>query len=578
MTTSGFFQRSELTRALRAFRGAFLTVAAFSMVANVLQLTSTLYMLQVYDRVLISQSELTLLMLSLVTLFFYLVGAFSEWMRSRVLVHTGMRLDDMLGMRVFNAAYESTLRQGTATGKAFGDLMQVRQFMTGPGVLAILDTPWTPIYLAVLFFLHPMLGWLAIGFALVQLALVWFGHRLAVAPTERAQNAMAEESLYVHAKLRNTEVLEPMGMVHNLRARWQAMHRRAELAQARAMDVNHRVTAVSKFIRYSQQSLALGAGALLVIDGQLTMGAMIAANMLMTRALAPIDMMANTWRSLITARAAFRRLETLLQENPERDPALTRVSPEGALRLQGLVAVAPGRAEPILKGVDLRATPGAVTVVLGPSGSGKSTLARCMIGIWPHMQGEVLLDERPISGWNRDELGPHIGYLPQDIELFEGSIAENIARFGEVDAVKVIEAAREAGLHEMILRFPKGYDTPVGEAGGLLSGGQRQRIGLARALYGKPVLVVLDEPNANLDDMGEAALVEAIQLLRARGSTVIVVTHRPGVLAVADRLVVLRDGVVRADGSRDEVLAALRNAQARSAGTNPQGPGRLAGA
>lgn len=564
-TPSGFFARSELTRALWAFRREFLTVAVFSMVANVLMLAPTLYMLQVFDRVLLSQSELTLLMLSVITLFLFLVGAFSEWMRSRVLVRAGTRLDDMLSTRVFNASFESNLRQmGGSTAKAFGDLVQVRQFLTGNGVFALLDAPWAPVYLAVLFFLHPFLGYVALFFAVVQAALVWFGHRQAVAPAEQAQLANAQESLYVQSKLRNVEALEPMGMVHQLRRHWQVLHGQAQTLQGQSQALSHRLSAWSKWVRYSQQSLALGAGALLVIDGQLSPGAMIAANVLMTRALAPIDMLVGTWRSFIEARAAFRRLENLLDEHPERDEALTRVPPAGVLQLRDVVAVAPQRAEPILKGVNLSAKPGTVTVVLGPSGSGKSTLARCMIGIWPHMAGEVLLDERPIGNWSRDELGPHLGYLPQDIELFEGSIAENIARFGDVEADKVIAAAQQAGLHEMILRFPKGYDTSIGEAGGLLSGGQRQRIGLARALYGHPALVVLDEPNANLDDTGEAALVRAVQSLRANGSTVVLVTHRPGILAVADRVVLLKNGSVQADGPRDAVLAALRNAQANS--------------
>ena len=432
-------------------------------------------------------------------------------------------------------------------------------------MLAFFDTPWTPVYMAVLFILHPMLGYLALFFAAVQGALAWFGHRTAVAPSESASKASSEAMQYLQGKLRNTEVLEPMGMVHNLRPHWARRHDKAQQLQGSAQARTHRITAVSKFIRYSQQSLALGAGALLVIDGQLSPGGMIAANVLMSRALAPIDMLVGAWRGFIGARGAFDRLEALMQAHPERDPALSRVAPQGALMLRDVVAVAPGRAEPILKGVSLSVPAGTVTVVLGPSGSGKSTLARCMIGIWPHMEGEVLLDERPIAGWNRDELGPYLGYLPQDIELFEGSIAENIARFGEVDAEKVIAAARNAGLHDMILRFPKGYDTPIGEAGGLLSGGQRQRIGLARAIYGDPALVVLDEPNANLDDVGEAALVRAVQTLKARGSTVVLVTHRPGILAVADRLVILKNGSVQADGPRDAVLAALRNAQSPAA-------------
>jgi ATP-binding cassette subfamily C exporter for protease/lipase len=571
MTFSGFFERSELTRALWAFRREFLMVGVFSMVANVLMLSPTLYMLQVFDRVMSSRSELTLLAMSLITLFLFGVMAFAEWMRSRVLVRSGVRLDALLGTRVFNASFDAHLAPSRVSpARSFGDLIQIRQFLTGQGILAFFDTPWTPIYMGVLFILHPMLGFLALFFAAVQGALAWFGHRRTVTPAEDASKASSESAAYLQSKLRNAEVLEPMGMVHNLRPHWARRHAHAQELQGRAQAITHRITAWSKFIRYSQQSLALGAGALLVIDGQLSPGGMIAANVLMSRALAPIDMLVGTWRGFIGARSAFRRLEALLAAHPERDPALSRVAPQGALTLRDVVAVAPGRAEPILKGVSVAVPQGTVTVVLGPSGSGKSTLARCMLGIWPDVSGEVLIDGLPIAGWDRNELGPYVGYLPQDVELFEGSIAENIARFGEVSPEKVIAAARSAGLHEMILRFPKGYDTPIGEAGHLLSGGQRQRIGLARAMYGDPVLVVLDEPNANLDDVGEAALVRAVQELKVKGCTVFLITHRPGIVAVADRVLVLRNGVVKADGPRDEVLAALRTAQ-----SVPEGSGAL---
>lgn len=565
-----FFDRSELTQTLWAFRREFLVVGIFSMVANLLMLTPTLYMLQVYDRVLSSGSELTLLAVSLITLFLFAVLAFTEWSRSRLLVRAGVRLDEQLGTRVFNASFEAYLSQsGLNPARAFGDLTEVRQFLTGNGVFAFFDAPWTPIYIAVLFMLHPWLGVVSIGFALVQAALAWFGHRHTIAPQVAAGKAQAEVNAYLQSKLRNAEVLESMGMVGNLRRHWLMRHHRALLRNHQAQGVAGRIMAWSKFIRYSQQSLALGVGALLVIDGQLSPGGMIAANVLMSRALAPIDMLVSSWRGFIGARDAFGRLEALLTAHPERDPALMRVPPSGAIALRNVVATAAGRTTPILKGVSLAVPSGTVTVVLGPSGSGKSTLARVMVGIWPDVAGEVLLDERPISGWNRTELGPHLGYLPQDIELFDGTIAENIARFSKLDSEKVIAAAQSAGLHEMILRFPKGYDMPIGEAGGLLSGGQRQRIALARAIYGDPALVVLDEPNANLDDAGEAALLKTVRELKAKGKTVFLISHRPGVVAVADRLLLLRDGLVQADGPRDTVIAALQAAQPPSATAPP---------
>jgi ATP-binding cassette subfamily C exporter for protease/lipase len=347
-------------------------------------------------------------------------------------------------------------------------------------------------------------------------------------------------------------------MVDNLYRRWAGKNASAMGYSLHAQTVSGKVVAWSKFVRYTQQSLALGGGALLVIQGELTPGAMIAANVLMTRALAPIDLMVSTWGGFLTARDAFLRLRNLLEAHPMRERAPVGEVPQGEMVIKDVVASAPGRETPIIKGVTALMPKGTCTVVLGASGSGKSTLARVLLGIWPHTSGEVLLDGKPVSRWDRMELGPHIGYLPQDIELFDGTIADNIARSGQVDSDKVIAAAEAAGLHGMILRFPKGYDTPMGEAGGLLSGGQRQRVGLARALYGEPALVVLDEPNANLDDEGEAALVRAVQGLKEKGKTVVLISHRPGIVSVADRLLILHEGGVQASGPRDGVLDALK--------------------
>jgi len=559
-------RRSELVAALMAFRREFVVVGLLSAVSNLLMLTPTLYMLQVYDRVMVSQNTLTLTAVSLIALLLFGVMAASEWARSRLLVAAGVRFDERLSTRVFNASFESHLagaqQPGQGPARAFADLLQVRQFLTGNGIFAFFDLPWVPIYIGVMFLLHPFLGWLSIGFAVVQGLLAWLGHRRVVAPSEAAQQAQTEANLYVQGKLRNAEVLESMGMVAHLKAHWARRHAQAMHLNSQAQGVVHSVTAVSKFVRYTQQSLSLGAGALLVIDGQLSPGAMIAANVLMTRALAPIDMLVGTWRGFITARDAFMRLGRLLATHPERDPALQRVPPAGHVALRGVTATAPGRSKPILRDVNLDLPAGQVLVVLGPSGSGKSTLARVLLGIWGDVRGEVLLDGRPVTDWDRVELGPSIGYLPQDIELFEGTIAENIARFSKVDPKRVIDAAKATGLHEMILRMPKGYDTPIGDAGGVLSGGQRQRVALARALYGSPRLVVLDEPNANLDDVGEAALARAVQQMRAGGSTVVLVSHRPGAVALADRLLLLADGAVQAEGPRDAVLAAIRAAAA----------------
>lgn len=562
MKTPAFFQRSDLTATLWSFRREFLMVGLFSAVANLLMLTPTIYMLQIYDRVLVSYSDLTLVAVSLICLFLFGIMAVSEWTRSRILVRAGVRLDEQLGTRVFNASFEAYLgSSGTSPARAFGDLLQVRQFLTGQGIFAFFDAPWAPIYIAVMFFLHPLLGVLSIVFAFVQLALAWFGHRHTVVPAEAAIKAGSDASIYLQGKLRNSEVLESMGMVQNLRHRWRDRHQKYLSTSSSSQSLNSKITAWSKFIRYTQQSLALGAGALLVIDGQLSPGGMIAANVLMSRALTPIDMMVSSWRAFVSARAAFERLEQLLRDFPERNPALSRVAPVGEVTLRNVFADAPGRETPILKDISISVPAGTVVAVLGPSGSGKSTLARVLMGIWPDVAGEVLLDRLPLNGWNRMELGPHVGYLPQDVELFDGTIAENIARFSELDSEKVIAAARCAGLHEMILRFPNGYDTPIGEAGSMLSGGQRQRIALARAVYGDPALIVLDEPNANLDDAGDAALMSTVAQLKAKNKTVFLITHRPGAISAADWLLLLKDGELVASGPRDEVIAKIQHSQ-----------------
>lgn len=562
MSISGFFSRSEITLALRSLQREWVVIAIFSMVANVLMLAPTLYMLQIYDRVLVSRSELTLLAVSLLILFLFAAMAFAEWARSRLLVRTGVRLNRLLGQRIFTAGFARGVRSGDGNpAQPFSDLTEVRQFLTGPSVIAFFDLPWTPIYIGVLLMLHPLLGAVAVVFALIQAALAWLGHHRTVAPSEAVAQAQAKAHGYLKGKLRNAEAIEAMGMLQHLHHRWALLHASYAELHAKAQGLTHRVTAWSKAVRYAQQSLSLAMGALLVIDGQLSAGAMIAASVLMTRALAPIDQLVSAWRGFVGARAAFLRLENLLAEQPPLPVVSHSARLKGDIQLRDLHATAPGRSAPILQSVSLHATPGTLTVVLGPSGSGKSTLARVLVGAWPACSGDLLIDGQPIAAWSQETLGPQVGYLPQDTALFSGSIAENIARFSTLDSRKVIAAAQCAGLHEMVLRFPKGYDTPIGDAGRLLSGGQRQRIGLARALYGDPEFLVLDEPNAHLDDVGEAALLEAIRQLKDLGKTIVMVTHRAGVLALADQVVVLREGQIQVQGPRDHVLTQLKAAR-----------------
>ncbi len=569
MKTPMFFKRSELTATLWSFRREFLVVGIFSMVTNLLMLTPTIYMLQVYDRFMLSRSDLTLIAVSLITLFFFAVMAFAEWSRSRLLIRIGVRLDERLNSRTFDATFEAQLNQSRANpAQAFSDLTNIRQFLTGNGIFAFFDAPWTPIYLLVVFMLHPWLGILSLVFACVLTGVAVLSHWLTQAPTQKAMEAGAQSGAYVHSKLRNAEVIESLGMLGNLRRHWLSRHRQHVALSADAHDVSHRIQAISKFVRYGQQSLMLGAGALLVVKGELTSGAMIAANVLMSRSLQPIDTIVGSWSSWLTARKAFERLESLLRDHPDRPAGLALEVPRGEIRIEDLVATVSNRASPILTGLNAEFPAGETIAIVGPSGSGKSTLARCLVGVWPEVRGEVLLDGIPMDSIDRGELGPYIGYLPQDIELFEGTVAENIARFAEISAEQVIEAAQRAGIHDMILRFPKGYDTPMGEAGNFLSGGQRQRIGLARAMYGNPSLIVLDEPNANLDDAGETALIQAVEDLREKGKTVILITHRLNILGVVDRILVLRDGAIHRYGTRQEVMDAMQSAARPSPAEN----------
>jgi ATP-binding cassette, subfamily C, bacterial exporter for protease/lipase len=566
MNALSFFLRSRLSAILLSFRREFAVCVIFTVVVNVLMLTPTIYMLQVYDRVLVSGSEFTLAALTLVMLYFFAVMAFAEWARSRLLVRTGVKLDEELNSVVFNASFESCLNHdGRNPAQAFSDLTNVRQFLTSYGLFAFLDAPWSPIYIFVLYLLHPWLGLLSVCFALMLLGVAYLSHRLTFEPIDRALDAGRQANSYLRSKLRNAEVIESMGMLGDLRRHWQSRHRRYLGLNHKAQEMTSRLQALTKFLRYTQQSLALGAGALLVIRGELSPGAMIAANVLMGRATAPIDLLVSTWKSSISALKSFLRLEELLERYPQRRSGMVHDEPKGQLQIENLVATTPTRAQPILKGLTATFPANAIVAIIGPSGSGKSTLARALIGIWPHIEGKVLIDGEPIQGWDRDELGPFIGYLPQDIELFEGTIAENIARFGEIDSEKVILAASRAGIHDMILRFPQGYDTRIGDAGNLLSGGQRQRIGLARAMYGDPCLIVLDEPNSNLDDAGESALVTAVQELKRNGKTLLIITHRMSIVGITDFMLVLREGAIQIYGPSRSVITELQH--------NPAGQG-----
>jgi ATP-binding cassette subfamily C exporter for protease/lipase len=553
--------KNEITEALSSFKGAFRTVAMFSAIINLMMLVPSIYMLQVYDRVLPSRNEVTLLMLTLIMLGAYLVMSALEFVRSFVLIRVGARLDMQLNKRVYTAAFEQNLKRGGGNaGQALQDLTNIRQFLTGNGLFAFFDAPWFPVYLIVIFLFDTTLGVFALLGSCVLVALAYINEVVSRKPLAEANTMAVASSTLATNNLRNAEVIEAMGMLPNLMQRWFVLQSRFLQLQAEASEKAGIVQAVTKFVRLSLQSLVLGLGALLVIEGKMTAGMMIAASILMGRALSPVELVIGVWKQWSGTRSAYKRLTELLNANPARQAGMSLPKPQGVVSVEGVTAAPPGSPVAVIKGLSMAIQPGDALGLIGASGSGKSTLARLLVGVWPAAVGKVRLDGADVYHWAKDELGPHIGYLPQDIELFGGSVSENIARFGEVDAEQVIIAAQRAGVHDMILHFPQGYDTRLGESGAGLSGGQKQRIGLARALYGDPALVVLDEPNSNLDDVGEQALVNAIADMRRRGKTVVLVTHRMSIIGITNKLLLLRDGVAQMFGPTDQVLAAIAQA------------------
>jgi ATP-binding cassette, subfamily C, bacterial exporter for protease/lipase len=548
---------NELSEAVGSFRSVFFSVGAFSCAINVLLLAPALYMLQIYDRVLASRNETTLVMLTVIMVGLLLLASMLEFVRSRVAVRASAALDMRLSGRVFDATFGRSLTgRGGNAGQAFSDLTTIRQFLTGKGLFAFFDAPWTPIYIFVIFLLHPWLGAFALGAAVILFVLAVVNEWATGSLLADAGRQSAAANHYAASNLRNAEAIEAMGMLPSLRQRWFERQSRFLVMQGEASDRAARVGSVTRFFRLALQSGILGFGAFLVLYNELSPGGMIAASILLVRALSPVDLAIATWRGVVAARASYGRLKELLAAFPPRSERVTLPRPQGRIAVDRLIAAAPGTRQPILKGLSFKAEPGTLVAVIGPSASGKSTLARVLVGVWPPLDGTVRLDGADVHTWDKPQLGQWIGYLPQDVELFEGTIGENIARFGPVDAA-VVQAAQRAGVHEMILQLPQGYETPIGEGGMALSAGQRQRIALARALYGEPALIVLDEPNANLDDAGDAALIAALQTLREEKRTVFVMTHRVNVLRVADVVLVLAGGRARAFGARDEVLKSL---------------------
>lgn len=568
---------SELAAALLALKPAYWRAFGFALVAGLLVLVPTLYMLEVYDRVVNSRNHMTLAMLTLLVLLAYVVMEVLDWARAETLREAGVALDRALAPRVFQAIYESNLRRpGAASIQPMHDFRTLRDFLHHPLLGSLMESPVSLVFALILFLMSPALGWSAVAGALVQVALAWFNERSTQPPLLAANRAAIAAQQYADNSLRHAEVIEAMGMLQPIHRRWMIRQREFLGLQAQASDQAAAFQASSKFVQTTMASLLLGVGAWLILENALPGGggAMIVGSVLGGRMLAPLVQTINQWRAVVNLRDAWGRLDQLLTQLPARPPAMSLPPPKGRLQLENLMAAAPGSNAPILKGVAFALQPGEVLAVVGPSASGKTTLARLLVGLWPAASGKVRLDGVDIFAWDKLELGPYLGYLPQGVELLEGTLAENIARFGAPSQAKLEAAARAVGLHDFILSLPQGYDSPVGRDGAMLSGGQRQRIALARALYGDPVFVVLDEPNSSLDEAGDLALAQAIAQLKARGTTFVVMTHRTSVLGVADKLLVLRDGLQQAFGPRDEVLAALSKAaqQAQQQAQRPHAP------
>jgi len=536
-------QRSELGQLVWQARKEFLWVGIFSCVYNLLLITPTLYMLQVMDRVMLSKSEVTLIALTLLMMGGLVLSSFADWIRTRVLVRTTLRFDQKLNTRILMACFDSR-RKGTEdkAQMVFNDLTSMRQLISSQSFFTVFDIPWTPVYLAILFMMHPVLGWTSLIFMVLFGALAYLSSRWTEAPFEKAMDASQVANTYVGTKLKNSEIVESLGMLGNLRSRWLNLYLKHLKLHTHSQDNMHKVQMLSKLVRHSQQSIVLSVGAYLVIQGELSSGAMVASNMLMANALRPIDMLVSSWRMFVQAKTSYLRVEKMLDENPVKQTAASPASIQGPMKWQNLGATVPGKSEPILEGLTAEFKEGQVIAIAGHSGAGKTTLLRCILGIAQGMLGSVKINNHDICRIGRDALRGMVGYLPQDIELMDGSIAENIARFGDINSEAVIEAAQKVGIHQMILRMPRGYDTTIGEAGGMLSGGQRQRLSLARAIYGNPQLLVLDEPNANMDEQGTAALVTTLNLMKSAGALVFMVAHDRNLLATADRLVVLAKG------------------------------------
>ncbi|MGX5851782.1 type I secretion system permease/ATPase [Mesorhizobium sp. PL10] len=550
-------RKSQIVKdALLACRYYFLIAAGFSLAINLLYLASPLYMLQIYDRVVTSGSQTTLVMLTLVLLAAFLSLAGLDLVRAWILTRASARLDRLLSARILAASVESP-SPGSSPSQPIRDFDTFRQVITGSGIHALFDLPWSPIYIGIIFLLHQWLGFFALGSSLLLIAMAVLNEYLVRSPLKQANDLATTNYNFTEMSLRNSEVVRAMGMIDGLIRRWGRDRNLALRRQAEASDRAALMSGLIRFLRLTMQSLILGLGAYLVIERQITGGTMFAASLLLGRGLQPVEQIVGLWRSLILARAALARVEKLVDGGPRNERSFNLPKPTGKISVEQVSFAIASQQKVLLRDVSFRLDAGEALGIVGPSGAGKSTLARHLAGVTQPSRGTVRLDGADLSQWGHDALGDHIGYLPQDIELFADTVAANIGRFKTNVDQEVIEAARLAGVHEMIIRLPQGYETQIGEGGAVLSGGYRQRIALARAVFGTPNLIILDEPSSNLDADGDRALSDCAIELKRRGSTVIIVSHRPSTLANVDKILLLRDGAVEAFGMRNEIVALL---------------------
>lgn len=569
-------QLSELRLALLELKPTWVSALVLSWSIALLGFAAAAYMLQVYDRVVNSRDVNTLIMLSIVVLGAYAVMELLEKYRDKLLWGAGVQFEMKLSGRLYSAMFEGLRKQQMVGAQMVpGDIRTVREFFHNPAIGAVLELPIGLVSVGLIFAINPLLGWAAVIGALIQTFVAWMIQRTSRGPLLEAQRRSQEAQTYAEASLRNAQVMESMGMMPAVMAQWQSKQRSFLTFQAQASESAGTFNALSKLLQQLMGSVLLGISAWLLLRNELNGGGamLIISAILGGKLLAPLNKIVQQWRAFVSVGGAWERLSKLLALVPAETSQMSLAAPKGNLTVESLVAAPPGQPTPVLRGVQFAVPAGKVLVVVGPSGSGKTSLAKLLLGVWSAQAGKVRLDGADVHAWNKAELGPYLGYLPQDVELMDGTMAENIARFGDPDMARIEDAARLVGLHDFIVSLPLGYETSVGRDGGLLSGGQRQRVALARAVYGNPVLVVLDEPNSSLDEVGDAALMQAITVLKARGTTFVINSHRTSVFPVADLMLVLRDGVQQLFGPTAEVLQKLMPAPAKPAVAATPAPG-----